>query len=102
MWVPGQDTTVKPGITYTYKIHAYSMVNGTAKYSDFTGEKAVKTTLSTPSVSVKVSSGMYNTVSWSKVSGAAGYAVYRKKSSGKWTKLATVKKASTTSYKDKK
>lgn len=96
------DTTVKPGITYTYKIHAYSMVNGTAKYSDFTGEKAVKTTLSTPSVSVKVSSGMYNTVSWSKVSGAAGYAVYRKKSSGKWTKLATVKKASTTSYKDKK
>lgn len=96
------DTTVKPGITYTYKIRAYSMVNGTAKYSDFTGGKAVKPALSTPAVSVKVSSGGYNTVSWNKISGAEGYVVYRKTSSGKWTKISTIKKAATTSYKDKK
>ena len=93
---------VQPGITYTYKIRAYSMVNGTAKYSDYTAEAAAKTVLATPSVSVKVSSGLYNTVNWNKISGAAGYVVYRKTSSGKWTKLANIKKASTTSYKDTK
>ena len=96
------DTKVQPGITYTYKIRAYSMVNGTAKYSDYTAEAAAKTMLATPSVSVKVSSGLYNTVNWNKISGAAGYVVYRKTSSGKWTKLANIKKAATTSYKDKK
>ncbi len=96
------DTTVKPGITYTYKLRAYSMVNGTAKYSGFTVERAVKSALSTPSVSVKVSSGGYNTVSWNKISGAESYVVYRKTSSGKWTKISTIKKAATTSYKDKK
>ena len=78
------------------------MVNGTAKYSDYTAEAAAKTMLATPSVSVKVSSGLYNTVNWNKISGAAGYVVYRKTSSGKWTKLANIKKAATTSYKDKK
>lgn len=96
------DTTVKPGITYTYKLRAYSMVNGTAKYSGFTVERAVKPALSTPPVSVKVSSGGYNTVSWNKISGAESYVVYRKTSSGKWTKISTIKKAATTSYKDKK
>lgn len=96
------DTTVKPGITYTYKLRAYSMVNGTAKYSGFTVERAVKSALSTPSVSVKVSSGGHNTVSWNKISGAESYVVYRKTSSGKWTKISTIKKAATTSYKDKK
>ena len=77
-------------------------MNGTAKYSDYTAEAAAKTMLATPSVSVKVSSGLYNTVNWNKISGAAGYVVYRKTSSGKWTKLANIKKAATTSYKDKK
>ncbi len=96
------DTKVQPGITYTYKIRAYSMVNGTAKYSDYTAEAAAKTVLATPSVSVKVSSGLYNTVNWNKISGAAGYVVYRKTYSGKWTKLANIKKVATTSYKDKK
>ena len=96
------DTAVNPGITYTYKIRAYSMVNGTARYSGFTDEKSVKTALSTPTVSVTVSSGGYNTVSWNKISGAAGYAIYRKTSSGKWTRIASVKKAAATSYKDKK
>ena len=96
------DTKVHPGITYIYKIRAYSMVNGTAKYSDYTAETAAKTVLATPSVSVKVSSGLYNTVNWNEISGAAGYVVYRKTASGKWTKLANIKKASTTSYKDTK
>ena len=96
------DAKVQPGIAYTYKIRAYSMVNGTVKYSAYTAGTSVKTSLATPSVSVKVSSSLYNTVSWKRVTGAAGYIVYRKTASGKWTKLATIKKAATVSYKDKK
>ena len=96
------DTKVQPGITYAYRLRAYSMVNGTPKYSDYTDTVTVKTALSTPSVSVKVSSSGYNTVTWNKISGAAGYVVYRKTASGKWTRLATIKKPAATSYKDKK
>ena len=96
------DTKVQPGISYAYKLRAYSMVNGTAKYSDYTDAVTVKTALATPAVSVKVSSDGYNKVNWNKIFGAAGYEVYRKTASGKWTKLTTIKKASTTSYKDEK
>ena len=96
------DTKVQPSTAYAYRIRAYSMVNGSAKYSDYTDAVSAKTALATPTVSVKVSASLYNTVSWNKISGAAGYVVYRKTASGKWTKLTTIKKASTTSYKDKK
>lgn len=40
-------------------------------------------------------------VTWSKVRGADGYAVYRKKADAtNWTRIATIKNGSTTSYKD--
>ena len=96
------DKKVNPGISYVYKIRSYSMVSGTARCSGFSGEKKAKTTLSVPVVTVKVSPDLYNTVNWKKFSGASGYMVYRKTASGKWTKLATVKKSSTITYKDKK
>lgn len=96
------DKKVNPGISYVYKIRSYSMVSGTARCSGFSGEKKAKTTLSVPVVTVKVSPDLYNTVNWKKISGASGYMVYRKTASGKWTKLATVKKSSTITYKDKK
>ena len=96
------DKKVNPGISYIYKIRSYSMVSGTARCSGFSGEKKAKTTLSVPVVTVKVSPDLYNTVNWKKISGASGYMVYRKTASGKWTKLTTVKKSSTITYKDKK
>lgn len=96
------DKKVNPGISYVYKIRSYSMVSGTARCSGFSGEKKAKTTLSVPVVTVKVSPDLYNTVNWKKISGASGYMVYRKTASGKWTKLTTVKKSSTITYKDKK
>ena len=95
------DTTVEPGSTYTYKVRAYCMVNGTVKYSGFTGEMAAKTTLATPTVSVKVTTSGYNTISWNKIAGASGYILYRKTTGG-WEKRKTIKKGSTISYKDKK
>ena len=96
------DKKVNPGISYVYKIRSYSTVSGTARCSGFSGEKKAKTTLSVPVVTVKVSPDLYNTVNWKKISGASGYMVYRKTASGKWTKLTTVKKSSTITYKDKK
>ena len=96
------DTKVNPGITYTYRIRAYSVVSGTAKYSGYSSAVSVKTALSRPAVSVKVSSDLSNTVSWKKISGASGYLVYRKTASGKWTRIATITKSSTITYKDKK
>ena len=40
-------------------------------------------------------------VKWSKVTGATGYIVYRKTGTGSWSRLATIKSGSTTSYTDK-
>ena len=58
--------------------------------------------LSTPKLkSVKnTSSGVK--VIWGKVTGAKGYYIYRKKGSGSWSRIATVKSGSTLSYTDKK
>ena len=42
------------------------------------------------------------TVSWNKVSKASGYYVYRSTDGKKFTKIATVKSASTVKYNDKK
>ena len=97
-----QDKTVSPGISYTYKIRAYSTVNGTKKYSSYTAESVCKTALSVPKVSVSVNAGLYNTITWTKISGASGYKIYRKTKSGGWKNIASVKGSSTTSYKDKK
>lgn len=95
------DGAVEPEISYTYKVRAYSMVNGTVKYSGFTKEVAVKTTLTVPAVLVTVTASGYNKISWTKTAGANGYVLYRK-SSGGWEKIKTIKSGSTLSYKDKK
>ena len=88
------DKNVVTGTSYTYRIRAYAMVNGTANYSGYSSAVTVKPVLSVPKVSVSVSPGGYNTVKWTKTAGATGYLVYRK--SGKsWTKLKTVKGAVT-------
>ena len=50
------------------------------------------------SVSVTTSSA---TVKWEKYKGAKGYVIYRKKSSGEYKKIATIKDGSKTSYTDK-
>ena len=55
---------------------------------------------SKPTVKVSTKNGQ-NTVTWSKVSGASGYRVYRKTASGSWELISTVKSGNTTSYVDK-
>ena len=85
------DTTAKTGTTYYYTVKAYS-----GSYaSSYITNKTIKY-LAQPSVTLSnTSSGVK--VSWGKVTGASGYYVYRKTSSGSWTKIKTT---TGTSYTD--
>ena len=87
------DTKASYGKSYTYRVKA---VNGSV-------EKTSKATaslrrLKAPS-SIKLSKASKGfKVTWSKVSGAKNYELYRKTGSGKWTKVKTLTK---TTYTDK-
>ena len=91
------DKSAKSGTNYSYTVRAY---NGSTM-SDWHNSKAVKR-LSNPAVTSasKTSNGI--NVKWSKVTGATGYVVYRKTANGSWSRLATIKSGSTTSYTDTK
>lgn len=96
------DKTVKSGKKYTYTVKCFD-----GKFESLYNKTGLSTTyLSTPTLSKVGSSGTagYAKVSWSKVSGAKGYYVYRKGGSlnnYKWEKIATIKSGSTVSYVDK-
>ena len=87
------DTTAKSGTTYTYTAKAYksktdSSYNSTGLKLKYLAAPKAKTTVYTSSISV----------SWSKVSGAKEYTVYRKASGeSEYKKIATTTK---TAYKD--
>ncbi len=93
-----KDTGRKIGTTYYYKVRAYhgsSYTVSNVKSAKVRPKKAVITKVSivdTTTLKVK----------WNKVSGASGYYVYRStKQNGTYKKIATIKKKSTLSYKDK-
>ena len=90
------DKAVKSGTTYDYTVVAYS---GSVR-SDWHNYKSCKR-LSDPTVSSasNITAGVQ--VKWAKTAGATGYVVYRKTGTGSWSRLATIKSGSTTSYTDK-
>ncbi len=99
--------SLKGGKTYYYTVRAYRSTEKKAlkntynptywSYRDGTGVKSVYLKKVSVDGAVKKSSGVK--VTWSSVSGASGYGVFRKKgSSGSWTLLGTTTK---TSYTDK-
>lgn len=90
------DKTAKSGGTYTYTVRAVN--KGIAGGYDKNG-KSIKRLADTKVTSVtNVTSGI--TVKWSRVAGAAGYYVYRKTSTGSWSRIAELKGASTLGYTD--
>lgn len=92
------DKTAKSGSTYTYTVRAVN--KGVAGGYDKNG-KSIKRLADTKVTSVtNVTSGI--TVKWSRVTGAAGYYVYRKTSNGSWSRIAELKGASTLGYTDTK
>ena len=96
-----RDTTAVTGQKYDYCVQAVS-AKGNSGLSRSVSAEAVP---AAPSVKVKATKSGAK-VTWKKVkvsakSYAASYQIYRKKGSGKWKKLTTVK-ASKLSYLDKK
>lgn len=90
------DLTTKRGSTYSYTVRA--VCDGT--YSAYETSGTPIKSLATPQVkAANVGAGVK--VSWNKCAGASGYYVYRKNSSGSWTRIATLKSGSTLSYTDK-
>lgn len=91
-----KDTKASSGKKYAYTVRAYKIsVNGAydtvGKTILYLSRPTLKST-STTKNSVKVT--------WTKVTGAKGYYVYRKVS-GKWKKIATIKSGGTVSYTNK-
>lgn len=95
------DKSIKTGTTYYYKVKALCTEGNETAESDYSKYVSAKPYLSRPSV--KLTAGKKKvTVKWNRISGAAGYKVYRstKKSSG-YKCIATVKKGSTKSLVNK-
>ena len=91
------DKTAKSGTTYTYTVRSY--LGKTT--SGFVKNGITIKRLSDPTVSSasNITAGVQ--VKWAKTAGATGYIVYRKTGNGSWSRLATIKSGSTTSYTDK-
>lgn len=93
------DTSVVAGETYSYTVKAVRYVSTTLTSSC---EKPGLTATVTPEKVTLIeatTSGDGNTVTW-EAEEAYGYRIYRKTSGGTWTKLATLKGKSKTSYTD--
>jgi len=89
------DNTGSPGTTYYYKVSAYNS-GGESSLSDY---DYVTTQLNAPIISgTTVNSATSVSISWSSVSNATGYRIYRStSSSGNYSSIGT---SSTTSYTD--
>lgn len=93
------DTSLSCATTYYYKIRAYRTASGKKNYGDYSSIASAKPVPAKTSVSLKKASSSSIKVSWSKVSGASGYEVYRSTSkTGSYSKVKTVTSGVTISY----
>lgn len=94
------DKGLTKGKTYYYKVASYVNSNGTQILSQYSAIKSVKAAAPAPAtISAKKSKAGVAKITWSKSTGATGYEVYMAKSStGTYSKIATISKASTLSY----
>ncbi len=92
-----KSSDLKAGTTYFYTVRAY--VNGTWGDYDTKGVSATAVAATVPALTSATAGSGQITVKWSAVSGASKYAVYRKTSSGSWTRLTNT--VTGTSFTDK-
>lgn len=96
------DSGLKCGVKYYYKVNGFRTVD--SKNYEGLGSKDYLglTTPAQPALKSAKSLG-YNTISieWTKVEGATGYDIYRK-TTGTYSKIGTVDKQSTVTFKDEK
>ncbi len=96
------DTGLKPGKTCQYKVRGVWTIGGTNYFGAYSPVlKAETKLLKTTGLTVTAENTASVKLKWKKVSGAAGYAVYRlDTASGKYKKIKTVNKGTTVSYTD--
>lgn len=96
-----QDTTVKAGNTYIYRIRAGYGFNGKIlAYGTCSSSLTVKITLAKVTANAAAASGPCNKISWGKTAGADGYYIYRQIQGKSWQRIAEVKN-NVFSYQDK-
>ncbi|MDE6957176.1 MAG: L,D-transpeptidase family protein [Lachnospiraceae bacterium] len=98
------NNNLKTNNIYYYMVRSYRTVKGQNVYSPYSNEVKQKVQVSAPTVK-KVSSAGYNalTITWGKVEGADGYAIYRSTArNGKYTRIGTAVGGSKESFTDKK
>lgn len=97
-----KDSGLTCGKSYTYTVKAYRESGDSKIYSSYNKDGiSGKPIPGTPSLkSLSQSSGTSLELTWSKVSGAGGYVVYRKTGNGDWKKIKTITKGSTVTYTD--
>ena len=95
------NTSLTAGKTYYYKVRAYHLEGKAKVYGSFTAIITGKPIPATPgSVKAKRASSTSIRVSWSKISGATGYQVYRATTkNGKYTLVKDTKSQSYTNTK---
>ena len=87
------DSKSKSGTKYYYKVMAVAVVNKTDVGSAFSAVKSITTTLAKPTVKITTSNGKPK-LSWSKVTGADKYYVYRSTDGKIFKHFATTTKLS--------
>ncbi|MCD8154577.1 MAG: hypothetical protein LUF78_07835, partial [Clostridiales bacterium] len=93
------DTSAKSGTTYTYTVRCLNSA-GTSYTSGFDSTGLGIKYLSCGTISKLTNTSTGIKVTWNKVTGASGYYVYRKTSSGTYKKIKTVTGESTVTYTD--
>ncbi len=96
------DTSVKPGITYTYTVRAVGKINR-KKVKSTVDKDGVSAVAKVPTVEMVngIMSGSAAVVRWKKVPAVTGYRLYRKKDNGSFSLIAIIPDVSTVRYRDK-
>ena len=81
---------LKAGTSYKFAVKAYTKADGETLWANSSVTFKTATKPATPTVKATAGTGKV-TLSWSKVSGATGYVIYMKNSSGEFKKVATTK-----------
>ena len=95
------DSKSASGTKYYYKVKAVTVVNGTNVGSAYSTAKSIMTTLAKPTVKITTSNGKPK-LSWSKVTGADKYYIYRSTDGKSFSYLTSTTKLSLTNTSAKK
>ncbi|TWT03662.1 S8 family serine peptidase [Planomicrobium sp. CPCC 101079] len=93
------NSSLTTGKTYYYKVRAYRTISGKKVYGSYTSIASGKTAVS--AVAIKATSAGYdkNKISWAKVNGASGYAIYQSTSkNGTYSNIKTIGNGNILSY----